>query len=178
MIPILFTAQCILRPLTAHDRDGLIDLKTDPAVRQFLGGPQKEMVAKASAEALIFGNTLSLAWAVRLREQKEAGCIGLVTVAPHHNESDRELSYQFLPAYWGLGFAFECTQAVLRHAFDILGLPRLVSETQAANRASRSLLERLGMREAGTVERFGEPQIIYDIVNPLTPIISASAPAG
>lgn len=132
----------------------------------------------ASADALVAGSPHSLTWAVRLRDQNEAGCIGLVVIGPHHDDRLSELSYQFLPAYWGRGLALECTTAVLRHAFDILRLPGLVSETQAANQPSRRLLERLGMRKARTVERFGAAQIIYEIANPLSPVIPAPAPAG
>lgn len=174
----LFTSRCLLQPPEEHDRDGLIALATHPAVRRFLGGPREDMAAKASADALIAGSTSSMAWTVRLREQNEAGCIGLVAVGPHHDESLRELSYQFLPAYWGQGLALECTEAVLRYAFGSLSLPRLVSETQAANRSSRRLLARLGMREAQTVERFGAPQIIYEILNPLNRFRPAPVPAG
>lgn len=67
--------------------------------------------------------------------------------------------------YWGLGLAFESVKMVLCHAFDTMALPRIVSETQQANRASRRLLEKLGMQMTRTIERFGAQQIIYEIAN-------------
>lgn len=178
MMDTLFTARCVLRSPAEGDEDGLIALATDPAVRQFLGGPRDAIVAKASADALILEQTPIPAWAVRLRKREEAGCIGLITLAPRHDEATRELSYQFIPEYWGMGLAYECTQAVLRHAFEILNLPRLVSETQAANQASRRLLERVGMHEFRSIERFGATQVIYGIVNPQVAITPESFPSG
>jgi ribosomal-protein-alanine N-acetyltransferase len=59
--------------------------------------------------------------------------------------------------------ASEAVSAVLAHAFTELGYERLVSETQAANQPSRRLLERVGMRPARDVQRFGAAQMIYAI---------------
>ncbi|WP_347814371.1 GNAT family N-acetyltransferase [Alkalihalobacillus sp. LMS39] len=47
------------------------------------------------------------------------------------------------------------------YSFQVLQLPFVVVETQAANRGSCKLLEKLGMEMNKKVERFGAEQIIY-----------------
>ena len=100
---------------------------------------------------------------MHLRQNPTFGCVGIVQIAPHHDGSDVELSYNFLPTVWGTGLASEAVRAVIAHAFSSLGLTRLIAEAQVANRPSRLLLERIGMRYERRLERFGEMQSIYAI---------------
>ncbi len=87
----------------------------------------------------------------------------MISLDPHHDGEATEISFQILPEFWGEGFGTEAVRTVIRHAFDEKGLDRLLAETQAANTASRRLLTRLGMEEAGRVMRFGAEQIIYSL---------------
>ena len=87
--------------------------------------------------------------------------VGLVFISKHRDGEDSELSYQFSPDAWGMGYAIEATRRVLDFAMNDLSLGRLIAETQSANKASCRLLERLGMTEQRRVQRFGAEQIIY-----------------
>ncbi|WP_316247156.1 GNAT family N-acetyltransferase [Rossellomorea marisflavi] len=87
--------------------------------------------------------------------------LGGVSLSTHHNGQDTEVSYQFLPEYWGKGYAKEAVAAVLTHGFQKLELHRIVAETQVLNERSCRLLENLGMRVEEEVERFGARQAIY-----------------
>ena len=163
MTETLFTDRCQLRSPEEQDRDGLLELLTSLEVRRHLGGLLTRTATEKRVDRLLAGHCHLPVWAVRLKASDIAGCVGLIEIAPHHNNHDVELSYQFLPRIWGTGLAFECTSAVLKHAFMDLGYMRIVSETQATNQASRRLLQRLGMEEEQVVERFGAKQIIYAI---------------
>lgn len=88
--------------------------------------------------------------------------IGAVTLgrrdperAGHLSESanEVEVSYLFVPASWGNGYATEAVSAVLVWAAAHLPSEPIVLCTQAANEASVRLAARLGFRE---VERFVE----------------------
>lgn len=92
--------------------------------------------------------------------------IGLVSLDTHHDTISKELSYQFLPSYWGRGYALEVTREILSYAFNELGVERVVSETQTVNQLSCKLLNKLGMKMVESVYRFGVEQYIFAIDNP------------
>ena len=157
---MLITPRCTLRTPTGADMPAMIILKTHPEVRRYLGGPLTLERARAEAARFIKGDHTT-AWAVHLRQNITIGCVGLVQITPHHDGSDVELSYEFLPAIWGIGIASEAVQAVVSYAFHSLGLAGVIAETQVSNRASRRLHERIGSRHDRDLERFGEMQAIY-----------------
>jgi ribosomal-protein-alanine N-acetyltransferase len=153
--------KCRLETLKEHDLPQLIALYTDPSVRAFLGGPVDLRTAKKKAAALFRVPTGSWVWAVR--RSADDAFLGAVYLDPHHDGLDMEVSYTFLPEHQGFGYATEAVRAVLRHAFRVLKLPRVVAETQAKNERSIRLLERTGMSPERKIVRFGEDQIIYAI---------------
>ena len=157
---MLVTPRCVLQTPTGADTSAFVTLMTHPDVRRYLGGPASPERAAARAARLAEENDPT-AWAVYLRHNPATGCVGLVQITPHHDGSAVELSYELLPVVWGVGLASEAVRAVIAHAFGSLGLTRLLAETQAANRPSRVLLERVGMLYDREIERFGEVQAIY-----------------
>ncbi len=56
-----------------------------------------------------------------------------------------EIGWRLARPAWGHGYATEAAHAVVRFAFDELGLHELVSFTFVENRRSRRVMERLGM---------------------------------
>ena len=82
---------------------------------------------------------------------------------PHHIGNDIEVSYQFLPKWWGAGYATEVMKEIFKFAFESLNLPRVIAVTQTANISSRKLLERLGMKLISKYQRFGAEQSLYSI---------------
>ena len=64
-----------------------------------------------------------------------------------------EIGYVLHSDYWGGGFASEAAQLVAAVAFEIWPLNRLWARCTEGNRASRRVLERLGMRHEGTLLR-------------------------
>jgi RimJ/RimL family protein N-acetyltransferase len=86
---------------------------------------------------------------------------GLVSIDAYQEKNAKELSYQFLPEYWGKGLAFQSIQSFIEKAKPPLKLKELYAETQKKNQKSRNLLERIGMEEVIELERFNEIQIVY-----------------
>lgn len=141
----LQTAQCNLLPPESNDRPALIELLKSGDVRQFLGGALNSEDAARRADRIIAGANAGRCWSLHHRVDRR--CIGLIGLAPHHDGQLTEISYQFLPAYWGKGIAFETVSAVIEYALMECKLARLVAETHEANTASRRLLQRCGMTE-------------------------------
>nr|WP_322099554.1 GNAT family N-acetyltransferase [Gottfriedia endophytica] len=98
-----------------------------------------------------------------IRENSNNEFIGLISLHPSHDGTCTEVSYQLLPKWWGNGFATEAVNSVIHFAFTELNLLILIAETQVLNLSSRRLLEKLGMKLAKKVKRFGAEQAIYRI---------------
>ena len=62
-------------------------------------------------------------------------------------QADAEIGWTLARAYWGQGFATEAAAAVLRFAFETLCLHRVWARCQPENSASRSIMEKIGMRQ-------------------------------
>lgn len=56
-----------------------------------------------------------------------------------------EIGWRLAPDYWGRGYATEGARAALGFGFDRLQLDQIVSFTVPQNRASRLVMERIGM---------------------------------
>jgi RimJ/RimL family protein N-acetyltransferase len=67
-----------------------------------------------------------------------------------------EAAWRLAPAYWGKGYALEAARAAIEDGFGRVGLREIVAYTVPANRASRQVMERLGMTRAPT-EDFDHP---------------------
>ena len=68
------------------------------------------------------------------------GCCGLRPRAP----GVHELGFYLLPDHQGKGYAIEAANAVIAHAFDVLGVDALFAGHNPNNAASRRTLEKLG----------------------------------
>jgi RimJ/RimL family protein N-acetyltransferase len=151
----LETPRLTLRGVVEDDAAFLVALRTDPAVRRYLGGPLTPDEAKALGE-LTIAHPRGLFVATR-RDNHES--IGLVMLHPGHGGT--EISYQFLPSSWSRGFAAEAVRCVIDYAFVTEGIDELLAVTQSANERSRRLLERLGLTATEQFEEFGELQSLY-----------------
>lgn len=161
------TLRCSLSRLNENDYEDLKIIYTNENVRKYLGGsiPEEHTYGK-------FLDTLQRSkqgahyWIVRLNDLNS--CIGFVSLDSHLDGIHTEVSYEFLPEWWGHGYAREVIQEILSYAFNELSLSKVIAETQTANRSSCSLLEKLGMQLEETVQRYGAEQAIYSIENNLS----------
>lgn len=145
------TSRLLLRPLDASDTDALIAYRSLEDVCRYV--PFEPMDAEAVGERLRNGwsrTTLdaegqALTLGVELAESRRL--IGDVMLAWHSAEHrGGEVGWVLHPGHSGHGYATEAARAVLRLAFDELGLHRMVARVDARNVASLRLAERLGMR--------------------------------
>lgn len=92
-------------------------------------------------------------WAVCLGEAQGA-FLGQLRLAPLEGwpPGFQELGYEFLPEYWGRGYAYESCRGLLEDAFCRRGLKGAAAFCQPDNRRSLRLLQRLGMKNQGLRE--------------------------
>ncbi len=155
------TSRCYMDNMNYSDYTKLKELYTDERVRKFLGGIVSNERFDASFNNMITCDEASYYWVVRLRDTGEF--IGLISLDKHHDGFNTEVSYQFMPQYWGHGYAEEVLKRIINYAFDELMLNKLVAETQSENKSSCKLLQKAGMTLEQVVSRFGAEQFIFGI---------------
>lgn len=158
----LTTKRCVLNTITQDNFSEVRQLYLNSEVREFLGGTISPKVFVEKFETLL-QDTGTQALVIHLQPSREF--VGLITLEPHHGDTDTEISFQILPEFWGQGLAHETVAAVIAYAFDTLELPWLIAETQMDNDRSRMLLHLLGMKSLRYVRRFGVKQTILKLTN-------------
>ncbi len=99
--------------------------------------------------------------AVILRASGEmVGDCGLVPTEVE-GQPETELGWITRRSHWGQGIAAEAGAAWRDHAFDTLGLARIVSMVSAKNLASRRVAEKLGMHVEREAIWGGAPHLMY-----------------
>ena len=69
-----------------------------------------------------------------------------------------EIGWQFLPEFWGKGYATEAAQAFLQHGFQQHSLQEIVAFAVHSNMASTAVMERIGMKRDITAD-FDHPLV-------------------
>jgi [ribosomal protein S5]-alanine N-acetyltransferase len=152
------TERCRLDPLSESDAPDILRLLQSPECREYLGGPIDPAAFPDRLRAML-ADEATHQWVVRLRDARDFA--GLLSFGPHHDGQDQEVSYQFLPEFWGQGLAVESLRALLPEALNRLDLNTVIAETQTANTRSTRLLENLCFQHERTLIRFNAEQAIY-----------------
>ena len=155
---ILKTPRCKIHRFSESYIQSALPLFTNEQVRAFLGGPIPADWAERRLQRWATEESDSKYFAITLYD---GTFIGFIDISPYHEPGMQELSYLFLPEFWGHGYAFEACQAVLRYCSEKLHMDTIVAETQCGNHRSRTLLERLGFTLERKLERFGAVQCLY-----------------
>lgn len=145
---MLDTDRLTLRPMTADDATPLLGVFGDPLVMASFGvapfdrEQMRRWVERNLAHQREHGYGL---WVVVLRETGQViGDCGLEWQSID-GEPVAELGYDLRSDHWDQGYATEAARAVRDHAFDHLGIDRLVSMIRVGNMASRRVAEKVGM---------------------------------
>jgi RimJ/RimL family protein N-acetyltransferase len=146
---MLVTDRLMLRRWRQADREPFALLNRDAAVMEFMpallsADESDQVVNRIEAHFEEYGFGL---WAAELNLSGEfIGYIGLAI--PRFAAAFTpcvEIGWRLAFPHWGRGLATEGARAVVRHAFEDLALPALVSFTVTANLRSRRVMEKLGM---------------------------------
>ncbi|HEX2666862.1 MAG TPA: GNAT family N-acetyltransferase [Gammaproteobacteria bacterium] len=81
---------------------------------------------------------------------KETGeVVGFAGLQPQDKSGFYEFAWWVWKDYWNRGFATELAEAMKRHAFDVMKLPKVVAIADVPNLASIRVMEKIGMRYEG-----------------------------
>lgn len=145
----LETERLVLRSWREDDLEPFAALNADPAVMESFPGtlPRREsdrLAARIQEHFVRHGFGL---WA--LEAPGRAAFVGFVGLSVPAFEAPFtpciEIGWRLARAHQGLGYATEAARAALAYAFGPLALGEVVSFTVPANRASRRVMEKLGM---------------------------------
>jgi RimJ/RimL family protein N-acetyltransferase len=160
---ILRTLRLRLEPVQDSHFEGLRALHSDPAAMRFLGGPKTDDEVRAwiSAAQGHWARVGFNWWSVI--EQGNEELLGAVSTQHIENDETKpiEIGWRFRSEHWGKGYATEAGRAMLRFAFDEVGVREVYAVAKPENQASLRVMERLDMRYAGLRSFYGNMCATY-----------------
>jgi RimJ/RimL family protein N-acetyltransferase len=158
MLPSFETQRLLVRPRQIKDLEACLALDRDPAVLRYIDVPwrgtqdHRQFVVNRITRAYPDGLGY---WSVVLK-LVPAAFVGWVLLLPYDATAPEEpagpeieIGWRFLRSAWGNGFATEASLPVLRHAFETVGLDRVVADIHPDNAPSLRVAEKLGLGFAG-----------------------------
>ena len=165
----LTTRRLHLRPFTLADQEAIHAVYADPEVMRYVGHGAHRTMAETATALRVYGDVLTRRGYSFLAvvERATGALIGDAGLHPLGGVGpDVELGYTLARGAWGRGYATELGAALVEYAFGVLGVPRVVAQVEPDNRASRRVLEKLGMREVETRTAYGRPHLLYAVTPP------------
>lgn len=169
--PTLYTDRLRLRPVEARDEDLMIALGSNPDVMRYIHAPQSPDDIRAIMPSMInYHHDSRLGYWVVERRADGVG-IGQANLnfMPLNGpdlvpglepgditySEDVEIGYLYSPAAWGKGYATEAASCLVAHAFQGIGLLKVVAVTDPENTVSQKVLRKIGMRDIGNLYAYG-----------------------
>jgi RimJ/RimL family protein N-acetyltransferase len=173
-VPVLSAVEVVadrvvLRRYVEADREGLIELQTDPEVSAYVGGPQRREDLEQHLDAITRGEATPNPNSFIIADKATNELLGSVLLSRRAADQpdpvigdggELELGYLLRRKAWGAGFAFEACAAALRAAAAGLPDQPVLLFTQTANKRSLKLAARLGFEQVGTFERYDAEQAL------------------
>jgi RimJ/RimL family protein N-acetyltransferase len=154
----LETPRLALREFVPADFDDLYRLDSDARVMRFLNKGQpltRPEVRDGLARILAYYPHYPGLGVWRASERESDTFVGWFCLKYCPPTCDVELGYRLLPAAWSRGLATEGARALVGHAFDELGLYRVIGVTHPHNIASQRVLRKAGLRDEGWGAYYG-----------------------
>lgn len=154
---ILETQRLRLRPRTSADLEDCLAMDLDPEVGRYLyphGRPTRAERTQALQRQMA-GDwpPVGGVWAVEWRGKPDF--LGWCGLFPLQESGLVEIGYRYVPATWGQGVATEAAACVLKHGFEVLGIDPIVAVTHPDNKASQTVLTRIGLHHQGLRFHYG-----------------------
>lgn len=152
---VLETERLVLREVEAADAPFVLELLNSPGFLENIGdrGVRTEDEAQAYIEERMLGSYREHGFGMWVAVQKSDGQpVGLAGLVKRDGLDTPDVGYAFLQRAWGRGYAQEAAAAVLRHAIDTLGIPKLAAITTPENFASMAVLRKIGFTYQGVIQ--------------------------
>lgn len=141
------TSRLIIRDYRSSDWQELYAILSDPTVMRFCERPYTPEQAK---EALDYFSKKEIAYAVTLADSgKVIGHALFAQLPPPDEQGIYEIGWIYNRTYWGNGYAYEASKALIDYGFQQLKLHKVTAETIDPIK-SVGLMKKLGMTHEGT----------------------------
>lgn len=153
-ITIVKTKRLTIRELSIEDIPDIYRIYSNKEVRNFIDDLDEYMEQEIEKHKAYIKNVYGFygygIWGVYSRNKKLIGRCGIENVLID-GESVIQLSYLLDYDHWGMGYALECTSAVLDYAFGELDIAEVCAVVDVLNERSINLLEKLKMTNEKTI---------------------------
>ncbi|WP_420560222.1 GNAT family N-acetyltransferase [Tepidicaulis sp.] len=162
-LPLSFeTERLRLRQWRAEDVAPLARLHADPDMMRYMIGGAVSADESWSVIALMIGHWHLRGYGLWAVEEKASGAfLGRLGLWYPDGWPGLELSWFIDKTHWGKGYASEGARACRDMAFRALGPDEICSIIHPENAASRRVAEKLGEREARSIDVGGTDFLIY-----------------
>jgi RimJ/RimL family protein N-acetyltransferase len=179
LAPVIQADRLLLVPLADRHLELEVELDSDPEVLRYISGrahTRHEVVASHAARMALgrkvpglgfwmaFGTDGGARGSARPDSEAAGEFLGLMMLPPAHGPDQpddptvADLGYRLLRRCWRQGLATEASRALLRHAFETVGMRRVIAQTMAVNAASRGVMAAAGLTYVRTYRpEFDEP---------------------
>ena len=158
MTRIVFTDRLILRPLEEKDAEDVFEWVGDPIVNKYM--PYSvykdiEQVKKWIEEA----KNKDYEFCFELKETGKV--IGAGSVKFNAEQNAYELGYNLNRAFWNQGYATEAAKAMIKWAYETIGVKDFFARHANANIASGNIIRKCGFQfeKYGQYERFDGSEV-------------------
>lgn len=149
--PIIETQRLIIREIKLSDAQDMFDYAQLPTVGPVAGWAPHRNISDTKNVIQMFRDKKKYGqlptFAVVLKAENKM--IGTVELHTYIRGYKAELGYTINPKYWGNGYAFEASKAILRWGFTALKLKRVECSTFVFNKQSQRICEKLQMTYEG-----------------------------
>jgi len=162
----LTTARLWLRPFEPADFDTVHAIYADPDVMRWVGHGAHRAPSETRSALRGYADAIAIRGYgfVAVVERATGDLIGDAGLHPLGGRGpDIEVGYTLARRAWGRGYGTEAARALVEHAFARLAATRVVAQVEPDNRASRHVLEKLGMTERATRIAHGRPHLLYGV---------------
>ena len=157
------TPRLLLRRMTLDDADLMLAIWNDPAFVEHVGNRGIRTIAQARQAlddtVLTLYETYGYGPYCMVRKD-DAQRIGICGLFRRETLPHPDIGFAVLPTFCGAGFALEAARAVVLHAREDLGIKTLTAIVSPLNKASVSLLEKLGLNFQRGITMPGEKEEI------------------
>jgi ribosomal-protein-alanine N-acetyltransferase len=162
---VLETSRMWLRELTLDDVHDLHEVLGDPVSMRFYPHPfsREEVIGWIEWARRSYAELGHGLWGLALKDSGElVGDCGLVVQTV---DGDRlvEVGYHVKPSHQRHGLATEAALACRDHAFEAVGVDRLIALIRVENEPSAGVARKLGMTVWKETMRAGSPHHVYSI---------------
>mgnify|MGYP002625699215 CR=1 FL=1 len=152
---MLTTKRLLLRPWEMSDAEDLFQYAKDPAIGPAAGWQPHQSVEESKAVIQSVLNGKECYAVCLLSDGKAIGAIELMFNRDSTKEC--ELGYWIAKPFWGQGLIPEAARALLRRAFDELGVETVWCGYYDGNGKSKRVQEKVGFRYQYTKEHVAVP---------------------